>query len=157
MIEFPSIKENSESSTGLLFMRVYNKWHGEIKRQLKSLDITHPQFVVLTSLGYTMQFEEEVTQVMLAKISGMDVMTVSQIVNLLEKHALLSRREHSKDTRAKTVTLTEKGQKVLKKAVPIVEQIDVQFFGSLMDEESSLIALLHRLNAYENWQQGSNL
>ena len=53
---FPSkYKDNSENSTGLLFMRVFNKWHSIIKKELKKLDITQPQFVVLTSLAYLLQ------------------------------------------------------------------------------------------------------
>lgn len=150
MIEFPSKDKNdSESATGLLFMRTYNKWHSEIKRQLKTLDITQPQFVVLTSLGYLTVHEEEVTQVMVAKISGMDVMSVSQILGLLEKHALVERREHSRDTRAKAVTLTAKGQEKMTAALPIVEKIDIQFFGSLKSEETTFRTLLHQLNTFD--------
>lgn len=150
MVEFPSKnKENSEKATGLLFMRTYNKWHSEIKRQLKSLGITHPQFVILTSLGYSLQFEEEVTQIMLAKMAGMDVMSTSQVINLLEKHNLISRKEHSKDTRAKAVSLTSKGQEILKKALPIVENIDMKFFSSLGNNESTFIELLHELNEFD--------
>lgn len=147
MIEFRSKhKDNSENATGLIFMRVYNKWHGEIKRQLRKLGITHPQFVILTSLGYISQYESEVTQVMLAKIAGMDVMSVSQIINVLEKHELISRKEHSKDTRAKVVYITMKGLDILNKALPVVEQIDIEFFGTLGEHENQFIGLLHELN-----------
>lgn len=146
MTEFPSKnKDNSEQSPGLLFMRAYNKWHGEIKKQLKTLNITHPQFVILTSLGYLTQYHEEVTQVMISKISGLDVMSVSQIIGSLEKHSLISRQEHSKDSRAKAVRLTEAGARIIKKALPIVEQIDINFFGSLEKEEGEFIRFLQSL------------
>ena len=79
-------KDDSEKSTGLLFMRVYNKWHSMIKKELKKMNLTHPQFVVLASLAYLSQDSNEVTQVMISKLSGIDVMTVSQILNLLEKN-----------------------------------------------------------------------
>ncbi|EAC7182282.1 MarR family transcriptional regulator [Listeria monocytogenes] len=130
-------------------MRTYNKWHGEIKRQLKKINLTHPQFVVLTSLGYLSQREKEVTQVMLSKISGMDVMSISQIIGTLEKKELIVRKEHSKDTRAKTVSITEAGQAILEKALPIVENIDVIFFGSLESKEHTFIELLNSLNSYK--------
>ncbi|MBC1376301.1 MarR family transcriptional regulator [Listeria sp. FSL L7-0072] len=129
-------------------MRAYNKWHGEIKRQLNKINLTHPQFVVLTSLGYLSQQEKEVTQVMLSKISGMDVMSISQIIGTLEKKALIVRKEHSKDTRAKTVSITETGQATLEKAIPIVENIDIKYFGSLANNEYDFIRLLNTLNAY---------
>ncbi|MGL5436972.1 MAG: MarR family winged helix-turn-helix transcriptional regulator [Lachnospiraceae bacterium] len=149
MNKFPSkYKDNSEGSAGLLFTRAYNKWHGEIKRQLKKLNLTHPQFVVLTSLGYLSQLETEVTQVMLSRISGMDVMSISQIIGTLEKKELITRKEHSKDTRAKTVSITEAGQNILEKAIPIVENIDIVFFGSLETKENIFIELLNSLNTY---------
>ena len=101
-------KNNSEKSTGLLFMRVYNKWHSMIKKELKKMNLTHPQFVVLASLAYLSQNSNEVTQIMISKLSGIDVMTISQILGLLEKHNFVKRKEHSKDTRAKAVTLNKK-------------------------------------------------
>ena len=121
-------KNNSEKSTGLLFMRVYNKWHSMIKKELKKMNLTHPQFVVLASLAYLSQNSNEVTQIMISKLSGIDVMTISQILGLLEKHNFVKRKEHSKDTRAKAVTLNKKGEEILQKAVPLVEQIDEFFF-----------------------------
>ena len=150
MVEFLSKnKDNSEEATGLLFMRTYNKWHGEIKKQLKAIGITHPQFVILTTLGYSLQYEAEVTQIMLAKLAGMDVMSVSQIIILLEKKGLVSRKEHSKDTRAKSVNITKKGQSVLNSALPIIENIDMNFFGALDKNETKFVELLHALNKYE--------
>lgn len=149
MVEFLSKnKDNSEEATGLLFMRTYNKWHGEIKKQLKAIGITHPQFVILTTLGYSLQYEPEVTQIMLATLAGMDVMSVSQVVILLEKKGLVSRKEHSRDTRAKSVTMTKKGQDILNEALPVVEKIDINFFGSLKNSENTFIELLHSLNDY---------
>ena len=56
------------------------------------MNLTHPQFVVLASLAYLSQNNIEVTQVMISKISGIDVMTVSQILNLLEKHNFVKRK-----------------------------------------------------------------
>lgn len=139
-------KDNSEKSTGLLFMRVYNKWHFLIKKELKRINLTHPQFVVLASLVYLSQNGDEVTQVMISKLSGMDVMTVSQILSLLEKHDFVKRKEHSRDTRAKAVTVNKKGEEVLQKAIPLIEQIDELFFGKLDDDEERFKHFLSRLN-----------
>ena len=131
-------KDDSEKSTGLLFMRVYNKWHLMIKKELKRINLTHPQFVVLASLAYLSQNENEVTQVMISKLSEIDVMTVSQILSLLEKH--------SRDTRAKVVMLKKKGEEILKTAVPLVEKIDELFFGKLNSHEEQFKHFLIKLN-----------
>lgn len=127
-------------------MRVYNKWHSMIKKELKKMNLTHPQFVVLASLAYLLQDSDEVTQVMISKLSGIDVMTVSQILNLLEKNDFVKRKEHSRDTRAKAVILNKKGEEVLQKAVPLVEQIDKFFFGKLDTDEEQFKHFLARLN-----------
>ena len=127
-------------------MRVYNKWHSMIKKELKKMNLTHPQFVVLASLAYLSQDSNEVTQVMISKLSGIDVMTVSQILGLLEKHDFVKRKEHSRDTRAKAVILNKKGEEILQKAVPLVEQIDEIFFEKLDTDEEQFKHFLVRLN-----------
>ena len=127
-------------------MRVYNKWHFIIKKELKKINLTHPQFVVLSSLAYLSQNGNEVTQIMISKLSGIDVMTVSQILNLLEKYYFVKRKEHSRDTRAKAVTLNKKGEEILQKAIPLVEQIDEFFFGKLNNDEEEFKHFLIRLN-----------
>ena len=127
-------------------MRVYNKWHSIIKKELKKMNLTHPQFVVLASLAYLSQNDNEITQIMISKLAGIDVMTISQILSLLEKQNFVKRKEHSKDTRAKAVILNKKGEEVLQKAVPLVEQIDEVFFGKLDRDEKQFKHFLARLN-----------
>ena len=127
-------------------MRVYNKWHSIIKKELKKMNLTHPQFVVLASLAYLSQNDNEITQIMISKLAGIDVMTISQILSLLEKQNFVKRKEHSKDTRAKAVILSKKGEEVLQKAVPLVEQIDEIFFGKLDRDEKQFKHFLAKLN-----------
>ena len=127
-------------------MRVYNKWHSMIKKELKKMNLTHPQFVVLASLAYLSQNGNEITQIMISKLAGIDVMTISQILSLLEKQNFVKRKEHSRDTRAKTVTLNKKGEEILQKAIPLVEQIDEFFFGKLNNDEEEFKHFLVRLN-----------
>ena len=127
-------------------MRVYNKWHLMIKKELKKINLTHPQFVVLASLAYLSQNDNEVTQIMISKLSEIDVMTVSQILSLLEKHDFVKRKEHSRDTIAKVVILNKKGEEILQTAVPLIEQIDEFFFGKLDNDEEQFKHFLVRLN-----------
>ena len=127
-------------------MRVYNKWHSMIKKELKKMNLTHPQFVVLASLAYLSQNGNEITQIMISKLAGIDVMTISQILSLLEKQNFVKRKEHSRDTRAKAVILNKKGEEILQKAVPLVEQIDEIFFEKLDTDEKQFKHFLVRLN-----------
>lgn len=138
-------KDNSDASIGLSFIKVYNLWHKQIKDQLKSIELTHPQFIVLASLGYISQRKTEVNQVDISKKSEIDVMTVSTIVRNLEKAELINRKNSIKDTRAKSIALTELGKKKLAEALPLVEKVDHDFFASLGKDRNDFNRLLLQL------------
>ncbi|QXA19169.1 MarR family transcriptional regulator [Streptococcus gordonii] len=145
-LDFNSIyKNDSQQSTGLLFIRAYHKWHGLIKSQLKKIDLTHPQFVVLTSLAALLRQQEWVSQTDIARFSDMDVMTVSQIIRLLVKKDLIMREVHPKDSRANIILLTKQGLQKVNQALPLVEGIDQAFFGKLEDKTEILNQLLIEL------------
>lgn len=58
------------------------------------------------------------------------------------------RIEHETDTRAKSVSLTEKGKEMVRTLVPIVEGIDSTFFGKASHkEQKSLVNILAKLTA----------
>ena len=137
--------DNHQESTGLLFARVYNAWHGRVKKALQKVGLTHPQFIILTSLGYLELQQDLVTQVNLAAFSDMDVMTVSQVLKLLLKKGLVERREHPQDSRAKVVFLTDIGRERMNQALPIVEAIDQTYFGQLGIQVSDFNRLLLKL------------
>ena len=137
--------DNHRESTGLLFARVYNSWHGRVKTALQKVGLTHPQFIILTSLGYLELQQDLVTQVNLAAFSDMDVMTVSQVLKLLLKKGLVERREHPQDSRAKVVFLTDIGRERMNQALPLVEAIDQTYFGQLGSQVSDFNRLLLKL------------
>ena len=146
--QFNSIyKDEYKKSTGLLFIRTYHKWHGLIKNELKTIDLTHPQFVVLTSLAALLRQQEWVSQTDIARFSDMDVMTVSQIIRLLVKKELIMREAHPKDSRANIILLTETGLQKVNQALPLVESIDQAFFGKLEDKTEVFNQLLMKLEA----------
>jgi DNA-binding MarR family transcriptional regulator len=124
---------------------VYNKWHTTIKNELRKISITHPQFVVMTVLNFLGQSEEFVSQASIAKMADMDVMSVSQIIRGLEAGGYLARTANPKDTRANAIRLLEKGREAIRLALPIVEKIDDDFFGALLDDEAAFRNFLHRL------------
>ena len=144
--QFNSIyKDEYKKSTGLLFIRTYHKWHGLIKNELKTIDLTHPQFVVLTTLAALLRQQEWVSQTDIARFSDMDVMTVSQIIRLLVKKGLIMREVHPKDSRANIILLTDMGLQKVNQALPLVESIDQAFFGKLKNKTELLNQLLIEL------------
>ncbi len=146
--QFNSIyKDEYKKSTGLLFIRSYHKWHGLIKNKLRTIDLTHPQFVVLTTLAALLRQQEWVSQTDIARFSDMDVMTVSQIIRLLVKKELIMREVHPKDSRANIILLTDTGLQKVNQALPLVEGIDQAFFGKLENNTEILNQLLMELEA----------
>lgn len=146
--QFNSIyKDEYKKSTGLLFIRTYHKWHGMIKNKLRTIDLTHPQFVVLTTLAALLRQQEWVSQTDIARFSDMDVMTVSQIIRLLIKKEFIMREVHPKDSRANIILLTDAGLQKVNQALPLVEGIDQAFFGKLEDKTEILNQLLIELEA----------
>ena len=146
--QFNSIyKDEYKKSTGLLFIRTYHKWHGLIKNKLRTIDLTHPQFVVLTTLAALLRQREWVSQTDIARFSDMDVMTVSQIIRLLVKKGLIMREVHPKDSRANIILLTDTVLQKVNQALPLVEGIDQAFFGKLENNTEILNQLLMELEA----------
>ena len=123
--------EKAEDSTGFLVWQVTSLWQREIRRLLEPHDLTHSQFVILASTHWLSMRQTDVTQILLSEHSKIDPMTTSTVLRTLQRKGLVQRREHATDTRAKTVSLTEQGEKVIKQAVVIVEGFDRDFFAPL--------------------------
>ncbi|MCX2585246.1 MarR family winged helix-turn-helix transcriptional regulator [Pedobacter sp. MR22-3] len=123
--------DKPEESTGFLLWQVTNLWQREIKKALVPYDITHSQFVLMASIHWLTLEKKEVTQIMLSMHTKIDPMTTSTVLRTLLQKNMVSRQEHQTDTRAKTVSLTENGKKIIKEAVVTVEQFDHNFFSAL--------------------------
>ncbi|MDR2099476.1 MAG: winged helix DNA-binding protein [Campylobacteraceae bacterium] len=143
--------KNANESSGFLFWRVYSLWQQEIKRVLSDkYGIIHSQYVLLASTHFLTLNGNEVTQVLLSQFTKIDVMNVSQVLKKLEQMGLVARKEHSADTRAKAVFLTDKGRELTKKAVIDIEDIDVKFFSKLGKElENFNDCMLKLINSFQ--------
>ena len=106
-------------------------WHREIKKALEKYGITHSQYVLLASIHWLTLSGQEVTQVLLSNHTKIDPMTTSTVLRTLQQKSLIQRQENKRDTRAKTVELTEEGKILIKQAIPTVEKFDLDFFSLL--------------------------
>lgn len=137
--------ERAEDSSGFLLWQVTNLWQREIKKALEEYDLTHSQFVLLASTLWLSSQKQDVTQVVLSQYTKIDPMTTSTVLRTLQSKGLLLRQEHSTDTRAKTVALTDEGVKVAQLAVKTVEKFDKQFFEGLGDNVQDFNGYLQKL------------
>lgn len=140
-----SVHETPERSPGFLLWHVSTTWRTSIEGILKTIGLTHPQFVILATLGWLTRKGERVTQAAIGKMAGLDPNTVSQIIRGLEKQELIM-REKSSDGRAKNPILTITGSGILKTALPAVEKKDAEFFHQLnKNEMKSMICIYQKL------------
>lgn len=131
-----SVHTGPKQSPGFLLWHISTTWRSSIEKVLKTLGLTHPQFVVIATIGWLTRHGDPVTQIAIGKMAGLDPNTNSQVISGLEQRELL-RRERSSDGRAKNVSLTSDGLNMLNQALPLVEQADAYFFNLLNEKELS--------------------
>jgi len=138
--------EGPEQSPGFLLWQASTKWRREIETALATIGLTHPQFVLLASLGWLTRNNSEVTQVELARHCSTDVNMTSQVLRSLEKKGYIERLRRKGDERSKLPRLTETGAKLMEQAIPLVEKVDDNFFGKLaQDATEKYVAILSQL------------
>jgi DNA-binding MarR family transcriptional regulator len=147
-IEWSTASRHSgpEDSPGFLLWRVSLEWRRSIERALAPLELTQPQFVVLAGIGWLTRNGDAVRQTDIGRHIGVDPNTLSQILRGLEKRRLVSRRQVSRDC-AKYPRLTPAGQKTMKQALTLVEDVDQRFFGVLGADVATTMAVFTRLFA----------
>ncbi|MFJ7932505.1 MarR family winged helix-turn-helix transcriptional regulator [Peribacillus sp. NPDC096448] len=138
--------ENPIDSPGFLLWQVTNLWQKKIKSKLKTLDLTHVQFVLLAACSVLDDTNEQITQSVLSQFTKTDVMMTSQVLRTLENKGLVERKIHPNDTRAKVLHVTDKGRALAKEANIIVEDTDKKFFLKLEDNQHTFTLLLQELS-----------
>lgn len=148
MSDLPFGFDKPEDSPGFLLWQTTMIWQRQIKRSLEPYDISHAQFVIMATLMWFEAHRYNTTQILIVNWSKLDKMTVSKSLRKLAALGYVHRIEHETDTRAKSVSLTEKGKEMVRTLVPIVERIDSTFFGKASHkEQKSLVQILAKLTA----------
>ncbi len=137
--------KSPNDSPGYLLAHLTMLWQRKQKKALDPLDLTHTQFVLLASLSWLSRESNAVTQVDIANQSNADRMMVSKVLRTLEEKKFITRQEHERDTRAKTIQLTDAGRETLQKAIIQVENTDKEFFATIEANLSSFNASMLKL------------
>ncbi|QQR48940.1 winged helix-turn-helix transcriptional regulator [bacterium] len=139
MTKLPFGFDRPEDSPGFLLWQTTTLWQRQIKKTLEVYDISHAQFVIMATLMWFGAHKHDTTQVSIVNWTKLDKMTVSKALKKLAACGYVSRLEHAQDTRAKSVTLTEKGKDLVRALVPIVEKIDKLFFDKASAQEQKVL------------------
>lgn len=141
--------EGPEQSPGFLLWQVSTNWRRLIEAALAEIGLTHPQFVLLASLGWLNRNQSEVTQVELARHCRTDINMTSQVLRTLEKKGYIERVLRVGNERSKFPKITENGKKLIEKAIPLVEQVDHRFFEKLGSDTKHCVEILQKLSLEE--------
>lgn len=151
MAELPFGFERPEDSPGFLLWQTTMLWQRRIKKALENHALSHAQFVIMATLLWFEFHQYDTTQTLIVNWTKLDKMTVSKSLKKLVTLKLVRRIEHETDTRAKSVSLSDKGKALVRKLVPVVEKIDAEFFGSIpVSGQQVLIQTLGKLIAGNN-------
>lgn len=147
MSELPFGFKKPEDSPGFLLWQVSISWQRKIREGLELYDVTHPAFVIMALLCWLEGNNIKPKQTLIANYTKLDKMTISQTLKKLESKNLVERSECMRDTRAKKISLTEAGRDLINILVPVVENIDREFFGILSEgEHKKFLKLMNTLS-----------
>src|ERR1700733_12340966 len=90
-----SVHDTPKQSPGFLLWHISISWRSSIESVLKGLGLTHPQFVVLVTVGWLTKNGDLITQVAIGKMAALDPNTNSQIIKGLEQKQLIQRVQSS--------------------------------------------------------------
>jgi DNA-binding MarR family transcriptional regulator len=143
---YPFGFDRPEDSPGFSLWQTTILWQRKIKKALEKYDISHACFVIIATLYWFETKKCETTQIMISKWSKLDKMTVSKSIKLLVTKKLVQRQEAKQDSRAYIIHLSDQGKELVRKLVPMVEQIDAEFFSKLKPaEHDNFLSCLNQL------------
>jgi len=126
---------------GQLFFRLWRASHTRIAAALESVGLTPALFGLLNVLGA----REGANQQEIGAAMGVDPSTMVSLIDELENAGLAKRRPHPTDRRARAVSITPKGRRVLEQARRMAAQVEDEVLrGLTAAERRELLTLLRR-------------
>lgn len=138
------MRENTIGSLiWLRLIRFTNQSNQMSNEFLKRFDLTTAQFDVLMQI----RIYQPLTQMELAEKVTVTQGGISRMLTRLEKEEYIVRKQ---DWKTKMISLTEKGQAVLERALPEQLAFQSSFFDDVLDEEEQkiLYALMTKVHKY---------
>ncbi|HEX8122048.1 MAG TPA: MarR family transcriptional regulator [Solirubrobacteraceae bacterium] len=126
---------------GQLFFRLWRATHTRTAEALGSVGLTPALFAVLNVVGA----REGAIQQELGSALGIDRSTMVSLIDQLEGAGLARRRPSATDRRARQVTITAKGRRLLERARGLIAQVEDEVLSGLTAKQrQELTTLLRR-------------
>jgi DNA-binding MarR family transcriptional regulator len=135
----------TEKIPGYLLWQVSKLWQRHLNAALKGLGLSSTQAVILINVPRLNQEKRTVTQMLLAEVTKIDRMTLSQSIRTLERNGLIMRVTATSNKRAYHVELTPTGGKVAMQAMQRIISAHQTFFGPIAEQTDEYVNLTHTL------------
>lgn len=126
----------SDPSIGSLIHEVAKAFRRRFEDAARQHDLTLPQWRVLAELSH----QGGLSQVRLASAVDTDPMTMSGIIDRLQKRSLVARQQDPADSRAKIVRLTEDGAVLFKTAKALGTELASSAVDGMSHDELVVLA-----------------
>lgn len=123
-----TLEAGPDNSPGFWLHHAALAWTALIEDRLAPLNLTQPQFMVLSVIGWLSRSGEIPNQQDVANKAGIDRMLTSRLIHRLEEAGHVTRQGDPTDSRVIRVSLTEKGRSTAAQAVQLVRDIDETVF-----------------------------
>lgn len=133
-------RKRMEEKLGLLFRRISHAQKKDIDHNLKRLNLTMSQGLVLEYLNNTT--DEELTQRAIEQHFNLQHPTVSGILKRLEKNGFITTAINQTDRRVKNIYLTDKAREVEEIAKKDKKIMEDRYVSGLTEEEISTLRRL---------------
>ena len=132
-----------DDSIDFKLVRVVNKLRCQIGRQLKDLDMTSEQWVVLARLWE----QDGLNQKELAEKILKDQANMTRILDKVVKKGWVQRLDAVEDRRAYLLYLTDEGKRMVETTYPLVTQVKEKLESRLTDQEIKVVmSILDKLS-----------
>ena len=127
---FESYDQNVGNFTNL----VNKKMVYYLNSQLGVFDITAEQWQVLLKLSK----QNNINQKVLSKIVNKDQPTLTRMLDILERKALVERHVSKEDRRSFCIHITEKGLALTEKLIPYIEDIFKKILNGISEKDLNI-------------------
>jgi DNA-binding MarR family transcriptional regulator len=133
---------NIENSVAFLLAKCHQKAFNIFKVKLEPYHLTPPQFATLAHLWD----RDNINQVYLGELMGVDRTTISGIIDRLERGGLVERGADPGDRRSWMIFLTDKGKSLQKNLAPLAAEFNQSLTAGITEEEvEQLIIVLKKI------------
>jgi DNA-binding MarR family transcriptional regulator len=146
----------AEKIPGYLLWQVSKLWQRHLNEALKGLGLSSTQAIILINVPRLNQEKRTVTQMLLAEVTKIDRVTLSQSIRTLERNGLIQRITASSNKRAYHVTLTPTGSKVAMQAMQHIISAHQTFFSPLAEQTDKYVTLTQTLIQANNKMEETN-